>query len=424
MKIKLGKDLIECLSWSLYENPLVLFREAIQNSIDAFQGTSEDWSKLSVDIILNQQERSICIQDNGPGLNSQEFHEALGSLGESKKKDQNLAGCRGIGRISGLGICDEIIFSSHSEGCLTTEICKINAKGIRDGLNKSGKETELSEFLSNYIHFLSEKTENPQKTFFAIKFGNVKRLASDLLLNPYSVGSYIKNIAPIPIEKTFSEFDFVEKFYKKYNLPYGIKIHINGNNQLLKTFDDKNFISNNKNLEYEEHVLKSEDGEPLGAVWLLHHEYLGALGHSFFRGLRFRHKNILIGNEDSFSCYFKEPRFNRWTIGEVHPTSSKIRPSVKRDDFEPNEEFNKLSYKIRPLLFSIAQRARKSSAQRIQKKNMNNQEKLKPIISKIRRSAARKVGTTLTRRRFISYIEAVITKSHGRPSAETFLSCL
>jgi molecular chaperone HtpG len=424
MKIKLGKDLIECLSWSLYENPLVLFREAIQNSIDAFQETNEIWSKLCVDIKLNQQERSISIQDNGPGLNSQEFTEVLGSMGESKKKDKDLAGCRGIGRLSGLGICDEIIFSSHSESCLTTEICRINAKGIRDGLNKSSKETELSEFLSKYVQFSSEKTEVPGKTFFNIKFVNVKRLASDLLLNPLSISTYVSNIAPIQIEKTFDEFSCVENFYKKFNLPYGLKIKINGDIPLAKKFDDKKFLVNNKSLEYEEHILKNENGETLGAIWLLHHEYLGALSASSFRGLRFRHKNILIGNEDSFSGFFKEPRFNRWTIGEAHPISSKIRPSVKRDDFEPNEDFNKFAYKIRPLLYSVAQRARKSSALRIETKYKNQKDVLKPIILKIRKSVPKKIGSTLTRKKFLSYIEDVITKSNGKPTPETFLSCL
>ena len=134
MKIRLGSDLIECLSWSLYEKPIVLFREAIQNSIDAFEAKNGNWKDLLISIELDQQKREITIKDNGPGLAAADFINALGSLGDSTKKKTNLAGCRGIGRLSGLGICDEITFVSHAKDCNYESKCTIDAKGIREGL--------------------------------------------------------------------------------------------------------------------------------------------------------------------------------------------------------------------------------------------------------------------------------------------------
>lgn len=424
MKIRLGSDLIECLSWSLYENPIVLFREAIQNSIDAFKDTNNEWKNLSIDISLDAQARQVVVKDNGPGLSFNAFSETLGTMGESKKKMKNLAGCRGIGRLSGLGICDEIIFSSRSNSSKVTGFCRINAKGIREGLQKSGQNLELSEFLSNYILFSQEESQTAGNSFFSVTFNNVKRLAGDSLLNPNNIENYVTNIAPIPIEKTIIQFQNVENLYAKYNLPYGIKVVVNGGQALVKKFDDHKFLNINNQLEYEEHVIKNENDGVLGVAWFLHHDYLGALSSSAFRGLRFRHKNILIGNEDSFSCYFKESRFNRWTIGEVHPLTQGIRPSVKRDDFEPNEDFNKLVYKIRPLLFAISQRARRSSANRIQLKKEKIAISLKPVLTKLRRTVPKKVGLSLSRKKFIAYLEKVIVKSNGNPSVETIISCL
>ena len=100
MKISLGKDLIECLSWSLYANPIVLFREAIQNSIDSFSTLSFDYSKINIGIDLNVKDRSISVKDNGPALGEADFIKNLTALGESSKKGKSQAGCRGSGLVS------------------------------------------------------------------------------------------------------------------------------------------------------------------------------------------------------------------------------------------------------------------------------------------------------------------------------------
>lgn len=422
MKIRLGSDLIECLSWSLYEKPIVLFREAIQNSIDAFDAKNSNWKDLLISITLDQQKREVTVRDNGPGLSVDEFSNALGSLGNSMKKKKNLAGCRGIGRLSGLGICDEIAFISHAKDCKFESNCIIDAKGIRSGLASSDHNAELSEFISNYVSFSKKEVSTDSKSFFSVIYKNIKRLSSDQLLNPRHVEEYILDMAPVPIRNSHHIVTKIEQFYAKYELPYGIGVQINGSGNLQKIVEASNLIDSNSLLVYEDHELVNENNDPIGAAWFIHHDYLGSLGKSAFRGLRFRHKNILIGNEDTFSYLFKEPRFNRWTLGEVHALDQAIRPSVKRDDFEPNESFNKLSHKIRPILFQIGQLARKSSNLRLEKKLETKIQEAKPKLAKIKRSLLVKLPKTISRDKIILIAEDLYLEFSGKVKVEKLVS--
>lgn len=421
MKIRLGSDLIECLSWSLYEKPIVLFREAIQNSIDAFDARNGNWKDLLISITLDQQKREVTVRDNGPGLSVDEFSNALGSLGNSMKKKKNLAGCRGIGRLSGLGICDEITFISHAKDCKFESSCIIDAKGIRAGLAASDHNTELSEFISNYVSFSKKEVSTDSKSFFSVIYKNIKRLSSDQLLNPRHVEEYILDIAPVPIGNSHHIVTKIEQFYAKYGLPYGIGVQINGSGNLQKIVEASNLIDSNSLLVYEDHELVNENNDPLGAVWFIHHDYLGSLGKSAFRGLRFRHKNILIGNEDTFSYLFKEPRFNRWTLGEVHALDQAIRPSVKRDDFEPNNEFNSLVHKLKPHLYKVAQLARKSSAKRVEEKALSTIKEQRPMLKKINRKLTAGLSGNISKKRAIQIAEDIFLASNGKMTTDKII---
>jgi molecular chaperone HtpG len=422
MKIRLGSDLIECLSWSLYEKPIVLFREAIQNSIDAFEAKNGNWKDLLISIELDQQKREITIKDNGPGLAAADFINALGSLGDSTKKKTNLAGCRGIGRLSGLGICDEITFVSHAKDCNYESKCTIDAKGIREGLLALSYNSELSEFISNYVKFSKQETSRDSKSFFTVHFKNIKRLSSDHLLNPKSVEDYILDIAPVPIQNSHEIVTKIDQFYQKYSLPNGICIQINKSPILQKVLESSKLFNLNNLMSFEEHQLVNENNIMVGAAWFIHHDYLGALGKSPFRGLRFRHKNLLIGNEDTFSHLFKEPRFNRWTIGEVHALDRGIRPSVKRDDFEPNEPFNSLSHKIRPILFKIGQLARKSSNRRLEQKLENKISESKPNLQKIKRNLLKNLPKAISKEKIVLIAEDLYLEYSGKVKAEKLVS--
>ena len=73
--------------------------------------------------------------------------------------------------------------------------------------------------------------------------------------------------------------------------------------------------------------LPSIDGELAGVAWILHHDYEGALPPcSPIRGLRLRSGNIQVGDRALLEELFPEPRFNGWSVGEIHVIDRRIVP--------------------------------------------------------------------------------------------------
>src|ERR1039458_512113 len=107
--VKIGVRLLETLTVALYEDPIILFREYVQNSVDAYKTARLDPSKefagFSTQITIDREKKTIEIRDNGYAISENEFKEAMTSIGKSKKRLNEHIGFRGIGRLSGLPFC-------------------------------------------------------------------------------------------------------------------------------------------------------------------------------------------------------------------------------------------------------------------------------------------------------------------------------
>jgi molecular chaperone HtpG len=99
--------------------------------------------------------------------------------------------------------------------------------------------------------------------------------------------------------------------------------------------------------------------------WVLHHGYAGALTPATgIKGLRVRCGNIQIGDDRIFEELFLEPRFNSWTVGEVHVVDPRILPNGRRDHFEQNAHYQNLLTHLTPLARELSRRCRTSSIKR------------------------------------------------------------
>src|SRR6202034_3792109 len=56
------------------------------------------------------------IRDNGTGVSKSAFAKTLVALGASRKRGTKARGFRGVGRLAGLGYCQELIFRSRFDG--------------------------------------------------------------------------------------------------------------------------------------------------------------------------------------------------------------------------------------------------------------------------------------------------------------------
>ena len=118
--IRLGLRLLETLTSALYEDPIVLFREYIQNSVDAYTAAIRDnhenrMSGFHVDIGIASNEKNIVFLDNGYGRPTDEFITKMKSIGDSQKGAYNdQIGFRGIGRLSAMPFCDYLEFQNKA----------------------------------------------------------------------------------------------------------------------------------------------------------------------------------------------------------------------------------------------------------------------------------------------------------------------
>jgi hypothetical protein len=133
--------------------------------------------------------------------------------------------------------------------------------------------------------------------------------------------------------------------------------------------------------------------------WIMHHDYYGALPtHLGTKGLRVRVGDIQIGDENTLNMIFPEPRFNAWTIGEVHIIKSRLVPNGRRDDFEQNNHYSNFLNQLSPIGKAVAKRCRDSSAQRAAAKKATHNADTPAEISwpKLRQFVAQQYSSKLT----------------------------
>ena len=107
---KVGAGILNIVTESLYDKPIVIFREYVQNSIDSFgkleaEGESEGlYSKIWMD------NETLYFLDNGKGIESGCFLDEMQKIAYSEKRKTKNIGYKGIGRLSGLPYCESLTF--------------------------------------------------------------------------------------------------------------------------------------------------------------------------------------------------------------------------------------------------------------------------------------------------------------------------
>jgi len=133
------KQLLNLMAHSLYSNKEVFLRELISNAADAadklrFRALSEaslyeDDGQLRVRLILDKENKTLTISDNGIGLTRDQAIEHLGTIAKSgtaeffshlsgdQAKDSQLIGQFGVGFYSAFIVADKVTVLSRLRVC-------------------------------------------------------------------------------------------------------------------------------------------------------------------------------------------------------------------------------------------------------------------------------------------------------------------
>lgn len=373
--IVIGKDVLELVSTAMYVDPMTIYREYLQNAADAIddarqQGLLNPGAPGRVNIAIDPATRTVRIRDNGVGLVYSEFVRKLTALGASAKRGTRSRGFRGVGRLAGLGYAQELIFRSRVPGGngRVTEL-SWDCRGLRELLRAAESDTGVVALIRSIVSTTSIAGHGYPERFFEVELRGIVRLRSDRLMSPVAVAEYLSQVAPVPFAPDF-------KFGAEITATLGSAVNLGDLDVRIEGIETpvyrphrNAFVADDKRTIPFESVGLIEvpgiDGNIAAIAWIFHHDYEGAIpSAALVKGLRLRSGNVQIGHHTLLEELYPEPRFNAWSVGEIHVIDRRIVPNGRRDHFEQNAHFHNLVNHLTPVARDIARRCRTSSVKR------------------------------------------------------------
>ncbi len=359
----MGAGLLPLVTTGLYDDPLSMYREYIQNAADAVSG-SGTVAEARVEIAIDVTHRRIRIRDNGPGLSRKDALGRLLPIGRSSKRLGIDRGIRGIGRLAGLAFAKTVAFTTRS--CQDKSVTRITwHSGRLPDLTSS--ESELEQAILECVDVETLPGWEYPDHFLEVEVGDVARHSAGLLLNRDAVRDYIGEVCPVPMSTKFPFASKVEGLFDGANAPLTIEVLLEGDpSPVARPHEEAIRLSANKVADFTEFQavrIPSADGNGYAAVgWVAHSSYLGAIPkQQRIRGIRARLGNIQIGGEAVFESLYAEERFNRWCVGELHILDSRLIPNARRDYFQPGVHLRNLENRLAPVLRETSTRCRRES---------------------------------------------------------------
>jgi molecular chaperone HtpG len=372
--IRVGADIVELLTSGMYVSPITIFREYVQNAADAIDlarsaGLLTPRERGKVQIEIDHPNRSVTIRDNGAGLPAAQAADVLLAIGGSAKRGTTARGFRGVGRLSGLAYCRELTFRTKAAGEPVETVVTWDALALRKSIASAPSATDVREVVASSVFVESSPAVDLNAHFFEVTLYGVIRHRQDLLINEHAIAHYLSQVAPVPFSPEFSfgtkiadMLSAADHATPPIDLTVGTQLIFRPHRDTIRQPGTDKFF-NISEVEFFE--LLDVDGN-VGAVgWLGHHEYLRSISVTLgVRGLRARIGDTQIGESDIFDQSFREPRFNGWTVGELHVLDRRILPNGRRDNFEVNHHSNNLLVQLGTLTANISHRCRTSSITR------------------------------------------------------------
>ncbi len=346
-----GKNALETLTTGMYKDSRIIFREYIQNSSDAIDNAINQGilkkENNRIDVKIDISKREIRIKDNGTGISNSEVYKNLGDIGVTTKDYKENRGFRGIGRLGGLGYCDELLFITSLKGEPIKTITKWDCKELRR-LLKPNVAPDMSLIdVVNAVTNESSETENSESHYFEVILKGITK-NNDKLLSIIEINDYLSQSAPVPFNyQNLTMLKAInENLSKRGKQPEEYNVFLNGE-QIFKPYKRKVQAGKENEKDFIEDIIffdsYNEDGSLFFLGWYAVTALSGSIKENDVNGIRVRKHNILIGDNYTLDPFFgNNPTYqvrNRWFIGEIYVYDENLLPNARRDDFEENETY-------------------------------------------------------------------------------------
>ena len=319
-----------------------------------------------MEVTVDPERRSVQITDNGTGVSAKEFVRRLTAFGASSKRGRPVRGFRGVGRLGGLGYCQELVFRSKARSDGQVSELRWDCRKLRQSLRASDDQERLHDVVAACVtHRVAPRTATAAH-FFQVELLGIIRHRNDQLLDAAAIRDYLAQVAPVPFSPDFKVKAEIEAILREHVPESRLHIYINGSpTPIYRPYSDRLTESDGTITEVQAVKIPGVDG-PLAAIgWVAHHGYAGALpASSLVRGVRLRVGDLQVGDNRLLEETFPEPRFNGWSVGEIHILDRRVVPNGRRDHFEQNTHYRNLVTHFTPVAREITRRCRSNSIQR------------------------------------------------------------
>jgi len=200
IKSNLGNNLVLNLTNGIYNNPLSVYIEYLQNAAESidiakkqklYQSENEPYIYIQVDT----NTKTVVIEDNAKGIESAKIFPILGNITQSIKYDIWVK----IGRFAGLGYCEKLIFETSFYGENKKSIMIWDAKMLKKTINDDNIKINTAELISLVTDYSFFDADDNSHYFKVI----MKNVIDDELLDVNKIRDYLSLVAPLPFENIF-----------------------------------------------------------------------------------------------------------------------------------------------------------------------------------------------------------------------------
>jgi len=362
-----GKNVIETLSEGMYDNPLFLFREYVQNSADSIDSAVRSGilreGEGQIEIVIDAETCLITFEDNGTGIPHDAVKAMLANIGNSQKDRRTDKGFRGIGRLGGLGYCQKVRFETSAQGETIRSVLEWDARNLHEILANKDEKIHAGQLIKRITSTWEEKYGSDEH-FFKVSLINVNK-SSDELLDIDEVRKYLSMVTPVPFD--YAKFPFIqkiEKFMTDEKLPalHEYRLNLNGD-EVRKGYETPLTIGDGKPIEILDVECRTvrADGLIIGWYWFCVSKFEGVLPKKCWqRNIRLRKINIQVGEADCLSNHpkrgdtlWREDRGNNYFIGEIHALDVDLIPNSRRDYFNQDEACRRFEVALRNEFYNL-----------------------------------------------------------------------
>lgn len=355
--IQVGSFFLETLTTGMYENPLDCVREYIQNGFDALRDAisqelvKSDEARILVSTSGTSRSSTLSIRDNGTGLSLAKAVGTLISLGASEKQPATHAGFRGIGRLAGIAYCSKLRFTTKSAGEAQGTVVEFDCGLLRGHFSPGATAIDVRKVVADSVTtrvFDEQESEH----YTQVDLIHLVNLGQEFVQSEKLL-PYLRQVCPVEYQDQFELADRVRALATTQGetLP---TVHVEFRQKkerlpILKPF--KSSLATSKpNVFSRVHSIEVFSNKELGWFgWIGISNFPGEILDSTVAGVRFRTKNIQIGNAEIIESIAEElttqgteRRLMPWAIGEIFVTNTQVVPNARRDGFEDGRAWREM----------------------------------------------------------------------------------